>query len=501
MNWKLGVLGVLGALGVAVPGAIWYFGLLARHGFGDVPRVRAARARAATHAQVVSLSPYGLTARVPSGTKCPFSLEPTCLTEHTPVVWKIRTDSERGSLPEFAGGEAASTRAELVGELRLAGFAGHLFDWSYQRTGGGACTFRGWLDDPLRGLLRLEIEREGSCDDDTIATIVSTAPSDATREGPADSWPDLPTRERQFETEVPFHQLADDSLPAYRWRSALDRIVERPKPREPMRGEALRRRVDPSVTELVERRVLGLVALGTVDALDQAAVLVSPFDEWDRERARSLQARVVAALRKHWEGPHPGTLQQVRTLRGTDCRLTSRLLEQEPDTDQVLALARSLQRAGLLELHASLPCASVLARHRDVPEVATLLDAWHDPKNIPAGAELDYLELADFAKTHAAGSASMRRHTLAMLANRAVGGQLRVEGSRYVLETKHRVIGSQNLPGLPPDGATLPLRVCDLYALAFDHTFRPYESERERDEHVRRVVAEVRRTEGRGSSR
>jgi len=485
-------------------GALWYLGHLDRFGFGSTPAIRNARARAAGYPNTVPVQPYGLVARVPSSFVCKHRFETSCRAPgelSNSVEWSIKPAQGREDPRKLVGDddirENVSISNDLVGRVTLAGFEGFVVSWRLVRGAERGCDFRGWFQDPTRGLLRLDVKADLPCSahPDVLGVILSTREADPKTQGPARSWPDDAARAVQAKLAEHFDVLSDDQAPAFRWVGALGEIVAQSGANAPMAGEALRARTAPSVSELAKRRIETLTHGGSIEQLETAWTMAGELVRWDPPIAVPMQRPIAERARQLTLDAGTANTRDARRSRGLDCKITDALSRDQPGSSRAVELSRVLAPAGLLELHASDGCAEVLWRHRKAPEVAKQLDAWHDPKNIPVPADLDYLDLAEFAKTRFEKEPLLRRHVLAMLENESAGGRLTVRGKNYSVDSKHRGFGTYEHVGwgLPPDGTTIPLRVCDIYAIRFANGFVPYAPLAKRDEWIRDIIASLRK--------
>lgn len=472
--------------GVVLAGvAVWASGAPARRGFGASPTAFLAKRRGAELPKSVSVEPYGLTARLPGDWSCQLRADTTCRNRSVSITWKVEGDTRVGSPNDIVDegfSETVSKDEEFVLSLELAGFVGYLTSWQMARGGEKGCTFVGWRRDDPRGLLKLQIQADLGCSDETTNIIASTT-------GPKHlpTWPDAAIRERRAPLFEAFDVLANDEKEAYQWQAAFDTLT---KKELVDLVEPLRARTNPSVTDLVKRRIVRAIE-GDPDSFTSAIAMAHGFETWEPLAFSPALDDIAKRASERALATKSTVTRDASRFRGIDCGLADGIARRRSDPAPIRALTERLGHLHVTPLTLANDCANVLFRQRQVPESQALLEKRFAPESLPN--DVDYTVLAEFTVPRVKESALMKRHVMAMLRNETPGAAtLSVRGQGFDMNSVRRGVYYAETVGraLPADGTKISLRTCDVYA----HIARaiiPYESEQQRDKGIARLLAEL----------
>jgi hypothetical protein len=479
MRRGLVVAAVLAAFGVGT----WLSGMPARFGLGQTPSALLSKRRGARLPQAVSVEPYGLNARVPAEWTCRHGYETACFGTDYNVEWKVERVERVGHARDFASFQHAEGVTELHEyelSLEVAGFRGYVVSWYAIRGGGKGCTFRGWRTDDARGILRLQIEGSEGCRPELIDVIASTT-------GPEHlpAWADDTTRKRQAPLVEAMADLADDAKPPHVWASALWKLTA--KESADLVGP-MRERKNPSVTELVKRRIETASRGKSAEEFGYAVSLSAGLEAWEPKAFPSVLEALAKRATERAVALRSESTREANRARDFDCRLADNVAQRRSDPAIIRALVERLSSLDIDGLTASFDCPSTLFRHRQLAEARALLEKRYAPENVPAN--VDWLELASFTTSRAKESSLMKRHVLSMLGNeRPADAQLVVKGRGFEIHSKRSSGGGSEWvgKGVPSDGTKISLRVCDVYAFKAD-AVAPYRPEAERDRGIKQLV-------------
>lgn len=474
-----------GLVAVGVVG-LWLSGVPARFGLGQTPSALLSKRRGARLPQAVSIDPYGLSARVPAEWTCRHRFETACSAKDYSIEWKIERDGRVGSARDharFQHDQGVSELHDYMLALEVAGFRGYVSSWEALRGGARGCTFHGWRTDDTRGILRLQIEGSVVCTSELIDVIASTT-------GPEHLpvWADAATRERQAPLVEAMEDLANDDKPPHVWASALWKLTA--KESADLVGP-MRERKNPSVTELVQRRIQTASQGKNAEVFGYAVSLSGGLEAWEPKASPSVLEALAKRATERALAVRSESTREANRARDFDCRLADDLSQRRSDPATLRALVERLSSLDIHGLTASLDCPSVLFRHRQLAEARALLEKRYAPETIPA--DVDWLELASFTTSRAKDSSLMKRHVLSMLANeRPAAAELVVKGRGFELHSKRSSGGGSEWvgKGVPSDGTKISLRVCDVYAYKAD-AVAPYRPEAERDQGIKELVSRL----------
>jgi hypothetical protein len=319
-------------------------------------------------------------------------------------------------------------------------------------------------------------------------------------------WKDVPMEERFYRI------LADDHAGADQWLAAAQKITQptnvqvipsssvfstsmttplAPGQKPALRGESLRKKTSPSVSQLFATR------LGAMPDARRACSLARAFADWDPKAAspritafeRATIHAYAASNDKTFAGSCIAALTTARAAAGDASALS--------DYGRWIVGTKPEEASFDLEQWLA-PMVASPTSPAIVRAAGTLFSApspWIPFVSATRGYELESILGLDLLKL-----AAFRRHVVAELKNRRKIGTIVVR-SRDTVEVK--TAGFQSSRGIdakdpltPPDGTTMDLRVCDEYAASLASSanaklppFRIYHREADRDRALAAIVA------------
>jgi hypothetical protein len=331
-------------------------------------------------------------------------------------------------------------------------------------------------------------------------------------------WRGVPIVERWYRI------LADDTSPAEQWIEAANRIVQ---PSDPMivrrtivivyttptlapdgtpnpRGEALRARKRPSVTELISRRI---DELGTKPAsLRDACTLGVALREWDPRGAVPVMARQAKRVRQHLAAHLGDRRLEIYLETGLTARCLAMLTQaramggDQTALDEYAGWIRTVKRDDVDGSPSEM--LAPLWQSPDRPAVQRAAQALFGAPGAPFS---DVLANPGLLGTPLVRLAPYRARVLAALALRSPIGKVSVDEKNVTYTIDGSGGGAMGLdrtdPHAPPAGTKLTIRVCDHVAFQLAETpgapaFRLYWPEAVRDDALKAMAAFVRAQAG-----
>ncbi|MEX1230035.1 MAG: hypothetical protein WEB58_07330, partial [Planctomycetaceae bacterium] len=314
---------------------------------------------------------------------------------------------------------------------------------------------------------------------------------------------DTPLTQRWYDA------LADDEA-TDKWLEAAN-LITRPtsfKTKDStMRGEPLRDISDPSVTELMAKRVRQLTLKDKAPSsremfrMHKACNLALMLATWDLEGSLPTLREQMADCLKTFESGWESGSWTTQILGSYIAKLTLKRVEagDEAALDEYAAWVRDVTPQQL-EGYAS-EAFEPLGTHAAHPAIADVSDSIFNGEASPWNPIMTdenlgkYVSKLDFLRTPMIKNAAFRQQILRGLNNTTVVGYVTITGPEHIqieLATGRQmgrmVKPKPNDPPLPPVGTKLPVRLCDYYAHELQRqkspTFGVYWPEAERDKAV-----------------
>jgi hypothetical protein len=285
-----------------------------------------------------------------------------------------------------------------------------------------------------------------------------------------DKFKDVPLEERWYQT------LGDDSVPG-RWLEAAGRITRGVKNKGAVRleGERLRDKKEPSVTELMLKRIEFLRQSGapgseqmfrTGDACQMAYCLA----EWDSKSSLPILARMVGVCREYLATVNPDDSNAMYTLGSAIAKLTQLRLKQG-DAKALEEYAAWISAVDPKSSGNWMQLLQPMWQNPDDPAIATAAASMFNGEKSPWSAKfLRVSHTSGLFNSPMVGITSYCDRLLLELKNTSPAGrfELAENGSfRYeMLDGFNMSTGPGFLgdPRLPKAGTLLKFRVCDACA-------------------------------------
>jgi len=309
--------------------------------------------------------------------------------------------------------------------------------------------------------------------------------------------------------------LRDENAQPKQWLEATMRIVQpvdvesrggwvniptrKPGEIPAMRGEALRDKHDPSVSELIARRIPAVAAEnhGWLFALGNATDMALALHRWDTQAAAPVLSEQLDRCLKLFYANSPGTAGQDKESMSRNIPRLVLALAGDPKSDAVGRYTDWIkgltpEAAGVHAMEAltplwKLPPSPVLARAGDV-----LWNGEGSPwRCLPIAPHLSTFGFVDLVETPVIATPAFRTHLLRNLADEREIGGVKVEDSGLTISVEGR--GSSTFGAVAADeflaaakSVQIPLRVCDWYAWKLSNLsgaplFQPYWPQEKRD--------------------
>ncbi len=284
----------------------------------------------------------------------------------------------------------------------------------------------------------------------------------------------LPLEERWFLV------LADDKGSPAQWRQAAENIArpaEAPAPGKKgvLRGEALRKKKGPSVTELLVRRIDTLSGPGAsghqrVSRMIDGVALVDRLAAWDAPAALPVWRKQVAAYRVYLATAEARPYNAFASLGPVIARFTQRRL-QAGDRTALNDYAEWIKTVRPTDVTHSIRDLLVpLWQHPDHPGMTVAAEAMFAAPSPWTERFLRSFTTRDLARTPLVGVAAFRKRLLVELADTRRAGSLKLNEEGYgFLNVDDAYSGGSAVhsagdPLAPKPGIATTFRVCDYYA-------------------------------------
>jgi hypothetical protein len=407
----------------------------------------------------VNIEPLPFVARIDDRFKCAPSdmgRATTCGDSDWYVIqWTLERETNTDSIAGIVAGAYDESRIAVVD---IAGFHGFIdLEDSYRRPITDI-TFTGWREDP-HGRLKLTIYANGWRHNDVIdrprAIAIMMSTELAPRGMPA-RIPDGQDISSFDDAAKAIITLQNDRAEPLEWRNAAERYAYVMHERKDTLAEWLAE-TSPAAVSATERRLRDHAR--TPDGCARATALADPLFRMDADKGRAAAADLAREIAGAWRFDSPDASAWLETEVRL-AALRAAMAKESAPVDEVARRIAPMPRK--IVLHEPRATVQALAQAKRGPDGDRLLAAWLDPEGMPP--DTNYAALAKALARQRRSSPGVKSHLLAMLARRDAAGTFETKGAQLIV---HGQVGDESYYApWANEGPTVPLRVCDVYAIA-----------------------------------